>query len=496
MSQINFNSHALLTSEQMRLAEAAACSLRGVTLRDLMQNAGEAVAKTIMKRRESRRVLVMCGPGNNGGDGYVAARVLRDAGWPVVVGQLSVETLPPEAAQAAEAWQGTTQPLALGLLDEADLVVDALFGLGLQRDIEGSAAAVIDILNKSALPVVAVDMPSGIDSDTGRARGVAVKAVATVTFFRKKIGHILLPGAEHCGEVVVADIGIPDASLDAVSVDAAENHSDVWWSTFPLHQAGGHKYTRGHALVFGGPVMTGASRLAARAAQRLGAGLVTLAAPVNAAPLYAAALESVIVRPADNLEEWRSLVDDPKKNVILIGPGAGVNPTVRSFALDALASKKPCVLDADALTVFADEPSLLFEALHDACVLTPHEGEFVRLFGKHVDLGTGKLNRTRQAASLAGCTVLLKGADTVIAHPDGRVIVNHNAPPWLATAGSGDVLGGMILGLLAPGMPPFEAAAAAAWFHGRIASDFGPGLIAEDLVAGIPSLLKDLSNIV
>ena len=272
---------------------------------------------------------------------------------------------------------------------------------------------------------------------------------------------------------------------------SATNHPELWLKKFPFSQPEGNKYTRGHALIYGGPVMTGAARLSSRAAQRIGAGVVTLATMTMAVPIYAASLESVIVRAVDTLDDWKLQLRDPKKNVVLIGPGMGLDEQKQDFILAALATRKPCVLDADALTIFAETPDSLFAALHGNCVLTPHEGEFVRLFGTKI-VGE-KHARVLAAARTAGCIILLKGSSTVIADPKGQEITNTTAPPWLATAGSGDVLAGMIVGLLAGGMQAFSAAAAAVWMHGQIATQFGPGLIAEDIIEGIPAALKDLS---
>ncbi len=487
----HWDRHALLTCGEMRCAEEACCARGPLVFYDLMQNAGQAVARIIQERWAPCRVLAMCGPGNNGGDGYVAAEALRRAGWPVVAGAVATKTQPPDAAKAARAWKGETKPLAAALLNEAELVIDALFGTGLQRPLEGDVAQIIEAVNARRLPVVAADFPSGLDGDTGRILGVATAPKITVTWFRKKRGHALLPGASRCGEIVVVDVGMKTEDLTTIRPSVAENHPDLWLSQFPFPQPEGHKYSRGHALVAGGPVMTGASRLAARAAQRMGAGLVTLAAPEAALPIYAGALESVIVQRAETLNEWQRLLDDPKRNAVLAGPGLGVNARTIDFVRAALATRKPCVLDADALTSFADEPDELFAHLHPSCVLTPHEGEFARLF-KTVE-GADKITRAQKAAEKAGCIVLLKGADTVIATPEGFSVVNGNAPPFLATGGAGDVLAGMMLGLLSPGMPVFGAAAAAAWLHGRVADLLGPGLIAEDIVNGLPHALKDLS---
>jgi NAD(P)H-hydrate epimerase len=478
----------------MRRAEALSCARGPLSFYDLMQNAGAAVADAVMKKWKPCRVLVMSGPGNNGGDGYVAAEALRCAGWPVIVGAMTSNSQTPDAAKAAQAWQGETHSLIPALFDNVDLVIDALFGTGLQRPLTGEVAALVKNLNARKIPVIAADFPSGVDGDTGRILGVAVEAQLTVTFFRKKRGHVLLPGATLCGEIIVAETGMHQDVLDEVKPLTFENHTDLWLSQFPFPQPESHKYSRGHALIYGGPVMTGAARLAARAAQRMGAGLVTLAAPENAMPLYAVALESVIVRQTDRLDQWRALLNDPKKSAVLIGPGMGLGEPLKAFVLSTLESRKPCVLDADALTIFADAPDELFSVLHQDCVLTPHEGEFSRLFGERVKSNGDKIERAQKAAKIAGCIVLLKGADTVIASPDGFAVVNGSAPPWLATAGSGDVLAGMITGLLTQGLPSFEAAVAGAWLHSRIAALFGPGLIAEDIVAGIPALLKTLSS--
>jgi ADP-dependent NAD(P)H-hydrate dehydratase / NAD(P)H-hydrate epimerase len=279
----------------------------------------------------------------------------------------------------------------------------------------------------------------------------------------------------------------------ASSNEISENTPDLWRKCFPFPQADSHKYSRGTALIRGGPVMTGATRLAARAAQRIGAGLVTLASPAAAVPVYAEALESVIIRPSDTAQEWQALIDNGNHSALLIGPGLGFGYVQREEVLSAIGAKRPTVIDADGLTNFADRPEFLFKALHPECILTPHEGEFTRLFGEETE--DDKLSRARAAAKRAGCVVLLKGAETIIASQSGDAVINRNAPPWLATAGAGDVLAGMILGLVAQKMPVFEAAAAAAWMHGRIASKHGIGLIAEDLVAGIPAVLTEILDI-
>ena len=486
----NWGNHALLSPPEMGEADrlTIAAGIPGI---DLMENAGRAVADAVSRRWARRPVAALCGPGNNGGDGFVAARILAERGWPVRLALLGDRaTLTGDAAIAAARWPGPAEPLGPTNLDGAALVIDALFGAGLARPIEGIAASVITALGGRKLPIVAVDVPSGVDGGSGAVRGVAPCATLTVTFFRRKPGHLLLPGRERCGETLVAPIGIPAAVLDKIEPSAAANHPDWWLPLFPRPQPEGHKYTRGHALIAGGAAMTGAARLAARAAARLGAGLVTVAAPEPAFAIYAAALAGIIVQPIADGDPFRQLLRDARRNAVLVGPGAGVIPETRDKALAALAAGKRTVLDADGLTVFADDPPALFAAIRSDCVLTPHEGEFARLF----DASGSKLDRARHAARASGAVVLLKGNDTVVAAPDGRAAINEGAPPELATAGSGDVLAGMVLALLAQGMPAFTAAAAAVWLHADAARRFGPGLVAEDLVEGLPAVLAGLKG--
>jgi ADP-dependent NAD(P)H-hydrate dehydratase / NAD(P)H-hydrate epimerase len=480
---------ALLTPRQMSEADRLTIA-GGIPGLELMENAGSAVTDAVSRRWAPRPTVVLCGPGNNGGDGFVAARRLAERGWPTRVALLgSMAALRGDAALAAGRWKGAVEPLELAALGDAALVVDGIFGAGLARPVEGVARAVIEAINERQLPVVAIDVPSGVDGASGGVRGIAPRAALTVTFFRKKPGHLLLPGRSHCGDIAVGQIGIPDGVLKRVPPDLAANEPDWWLGTFPWPRLESHKYTRGHAVVAGGAVMTGAARLAARAAARLGAGLVTVAAPGAAFPIYAAALTGVIVHPVAGLEDFRAFLADPRRNAALIGPGAGVGSDTRDKTLAILATGKRAVLDADALTSFAESPEVLLSAIHSPCVMTPHEGEFLRIF----DTAGSKPERARRAARRSGAVILLKGADTVIASPDGRATINANAPPQLATAGSGDVLAGMVLGLLAQGMEPFAAAAAAVWIHGAAASRFGPGLVSEDLLELTPTVLKDLT---
>lgn len=456
----------------------------------LMQRAGERILREVVHRWTPRPVTVLCGPGNNGGDGFVVASALADCRWPVRVALLGdIEALRGDARQHAQRWHGSVECVSPRAIDEAELVVDALFGAGLNRPLESLVIDTLSFASRRGVPIVAVDMPSGVTGDGGEDWGAAA-AVCTVTFMRKKPGHLLLPGRDLCGEVVVADIGIPQAVMNSLAPDTWENAPALWRHKLPQLQAAANKYNRGHALLYGGYPMTGAARMAARAAARMGAGLTTIAVPEHAFAIYASALTSIMVQPLTKEHDFVRLLEDRRYSGFSIGPGAGVNDATRTRALAILATGKPTVIDADAISVFASRADELFQAIRGPCVMTPHEGEFKRLFEPSGD----KLSRARRAARRSGAVVVLKGADTVIAAPDGRAIINSNAPARLATAGSGDVLGGLILGLLTQGMDAFPAAAAAVWMHGAAAADFGPGLLAEDLPDLLPSVLRRLER--
>ena len=482
--------HALLTVDEMYRADRAAMAA-GVPSLDLMEAAGAAAAGEIQRRWSARPVTVLCGPGNNGGDGFVVARHLASAGWPVRLALLGeVTALRGDAAVNAQRWTAPVEPADERCLDGARLVVDALFGAGLGRPLDGAARDLVRAIELRAIPCVGVDVPSGVHGDSGAVLGAAPHCALTVTFFRRKPGHLLLPGRDRCGEVIVADIGIPAGVLDGIAPATFANHPDLWRDLMPRPGVGDNKFRRGHAVVWGGSQMTGAARLAARAARRVGAGLVTIAAHPDVFAIYAGDTPGNLIMPVVEDADFRELMTDERRNAVLVGPGAGVNEETRQRVLAALEAEKACVLDADGLTVFRDDPNELFDAVGAACVMTPHEGEFARLFAVEGD----KPARARAAAAESGAVVLLKGADTVIAAPDGRAAINANAPPELATAGSGDVLAGLILGLLTQGMPPYEAACAAAWMHGAAAAAFGPGLIAEDLPESLPAVLRGLRD--
>jgi hydroxyethylthiazole kinase-like uncharacterized protein yjeF len=491
----------LLTTTEMAEADRLTIAA-GTSGLALMERAGRAVADAVVRvvTPIAPLVVVVAGPGNNGGDGFVCARVLSERGYQVRVALLGDRaSLKGDAAAAADRWPGPAEQATPASLKGAGVIVDALFGAGLARPIEGPAAAMIAAINAANVRVVAVDLPSGINGTSGGVMGTAVRASETVTFFRRKPGHLLLPGRLHCGDVEVADIGIADAVLETIRPSIRANAAALWSGGFPVPRPGGHKYLRGHAVVVSGDHShTGAARLAARGALRAGAGLVTLASPPDALAVNAAASLAVMVREVDGAEALSAWLADRRINAVVLGPGGGVGPPMRDMVLAALDGERAVVLDADALTSFAEAPEALFTAIEargDApTVLTPHEGEFARLFknASQISENLPKYDRAKAAAEVSGATVLLKGSDTVVASPGGGISITDNAPPWLATAGSGDVLSGLVAGLLAQGMPAFEAASAAVWLHGEAGSEAGPGLIAEDLPEALPMVYRRL----
>ncbi len=540
----------LLTTAEMAEADRRAVAA-GVPSLMLMENAGRAVAdEAVGMLGAGGRIVVVCGPGNNGGDGYVAGRLLRERGYSVSIASVVAPgSLKGDAQVMAERWLGhpgsriyhETWPQLVG--GDCELVIDAMLGAGLSRAPDGAIAQAIGLINSrrdAGEQTLAVDVPSGLDGSTGNAPGPVVQADRTVTFVRMKPGHLLMPGRALCGDVVLADIGMPDEVLEgsggapALGARSLRNNPELWCPSLPRSSREGHKYTRGHAIVVsGGPEQTGAARLGARGALRVGAGLVTLVGSRAAIMVHAAHVTAIMVKSVAGPEALAAFLQDQRRNAVLIGPGAGVGAETAELVLATLRSQAAVVLDADAVTSFASaaeagrggslgflgvredsgaQPVDLFAAIaarepqtesdrRDSgpatsghaggrrVVLTPHEGEFRRLYP---DIAGSKLERARAAAARSGAVVVLKGPDTVIAHPDGRAAINDNAPPWLATAGSGDVLAGFIAGLLAQQMPEFEAACAAVWMHGAVAARFGPGLIAEDLPEGLPAVLGDL----
>jgi ADP-dependent NAD(P)H-hydrate dehydratase / NAD(P)H-hydrate epimerase len=475
-------SSSILTVAEIAEADRLAMA-GGVSGLMLMERAGGAVTDAILKRFRPQPVTVLCGPGNNGGDGYVVARMLRDRGWPVCVRAIA----PPSTADALAAaalWMDGVE--SAEAFQPTGLVVDALFGAGLSRPLDGVALQIAEGLAGAPVEVVSIDVPSGVPGDTGQPLGPAVCATLTVTFHARKAAHVLEPGRELCGEIIVADIGLANVPSRTVL-----NGPDLWLSRFPWPTAASHKHARGRLIVVSGDAWnSGAARLAARAGLRIGAGLVTIHAPPEALTANAAHLEAVMLKAFESdvdLEEAANKVD-----AVVIGPAAGITETTLLNVLALARTGAALVIDADAITVFRNDAAELFSILDRDDVLTPHPGEFERLFPGVLKSAPERITAARLAARKAGCVVLLKGADTVIAAPDGRVAVNSNGSPWLATAGSGDVLAGYIGGLASQGMESFEAACAAAWIHAEAAELHGPGLISEDLPGLTPAVLRRL----
>jgi ADP-dependent NAD(P)H-hydrate dehydratase / NAD(P)H-hydrate epimerase len=483
---------ALLTGTQMRAAERAAFA-RGLPSFEAMRRAGVAVAEAIMARWPAASIAdvhVLCGPGNNGGDGFVIAATLREAGYRVTLHALQAKSeYSGDAGRAAAMWQGDAPKPdadAIAVLDRSAIVVDALFGIGLDRVLEAETAALIEAVNRGVATTVAVDIASGLHADDGRVMGAAIAADLTVTFGWRKLGHVLQPGAEQCGDLIVADVGFTADDLTAANPACWLNQPALWAAAYPRPEPTHHKYQRGHAVIAGGAVMTGAARLAARAARRVGIGLLTLAAAPEAWAVYAADLPGAIVRKASDLAAFAGIAGEERVTALLIGSGLEPDGATADLVRTGTALSRPTVLDGGGLTVLAGN-SQLIQGRPDI-VLTPHEGEFGRLFPDLVARAS-KVERALEAARRTGCTIVLKGFDTVVAAPNGRSVVAAGAPPTLATAGSGDVLAGAITGLLGLQMPPFQAAAMGVWLHGQAAEGFGLGLIAEDLPDRLPGAL-------
>ncbi len=477
----------LLTNAQMRAADAAAVAA-GTSGFTLMTRAGEGVAAAVESRWPAGTVVVLCGPGSNGGDGYVAAAALRAQGRTVRVAALcEPELMTGDGALAAQAWGGPVARLGANLFTGAAVIIDALFGAGLDRPLEAGVQALLRAAAASGVPILAVDLPSGLNGDTGAPMGYTPPCAATVTFHRKKPAHVILPGRDLCGEIVVVDIGLEAPK----SARLLENGPGLWADRMVWPTAVSHKHARGRMIVVSGDVAaTGAARLAARGALRIGAGLVTLLTPPDALLVNGAHLEAVMLRPFETdieLEAAAATVD-----AAVIGPAAGLNESTVSNLFALARTGAGLVIDADALTVFSDEPEEMFSVLDRDDVLTPHPGEFERLFPGLLGASPERISAVRSAAKRSGTVVLLKGSDTVIAAPDGRAVVNTNGSPWLATAGAGDVLAGFIGGLIAQGLDSFDAACASVWIHAEAATAFGPGLISEDLPGLAPQVLARL----
>ncbi len=482
---------AVLTPEEM--ARADALTIRSGTSGGwLMENAGQAVKSVVLRHYPGiQRALVLCGPGNNGGDGYVVARLLQALGIETIAHRSLLPIAGADAAGAAQAWTGPLLQLDQLELRPGDVVIDALYGAGFRGQLQGADALAAEHIKASGVPVVAVDLPSGVSGTTGRSEGPVIRADHTVAFFRKKPAHLLYPGRALCGALHVADIGISRSTVDEIQPALWENGPALFEDSLPKPQPDTHKYLRGHAGVFsGGPNSTGAARLAAMAAARAGAGAVTVFAPSDALGVHASHLTSVMLKTADNAKEVSALLQDTRLTSLVVGPAFGRYDWLRDVVgmVTNCGVSRELVLDADVFSAFAQRPTDLFSALaasQCAAVMTPHQGEFARMFPDIAQSGVSKVEMAREAAKRASAVILYKGPDTVIAARDGRAAINSNSGPELATAGSGDVLAGVIAGLLAQGMPAFEAACAGVWKHGKAGQFAGKGAVAEDLVSAL-----------
>lgn len=482
----------ILSVEEMKKADVGAIA-DGIAGLSLIETAGTALAHNILNSFEKQNVLFLCGSGNNGADGFAAAHVLKKNGWAVRLACLVKKTaLKNDAALAAQKWDGDVENLNSNLsLKETGLVVDAVFGTGFNGALDPEIITLFDKIRAKKITVVAADIPSGMNATTGAIAAGTLHADMTVTFCRKKIAHVLQPSRKFCGKIYLAEIGIRDDIIAGLETSLFENNPALWLKDFPIPDVENNKFDRGHVVVYGGAKRTGAACLAAQAAQKIGAGLVTITSKPESRVIYSSCRASIMVDEWATLEDFKSILRDERKNTLVLGPGGG--DSLKDIVDAALGFNKSAVLDADVFTAYKDSPQELFSKLSPHHhVLTPHEGEFERLFGK---IKGSKLDRARSAAKLANAIILLKGSDTVIAAPDGTAIINTNAPPTLATGGSGDVLAGLIAGLMAQKMPPFMAASAACWLHAETARIHGLGLTAEDIIYRIIQALNSLFTI-
>jgi len=500
----------LLSNQQVRNADKLTIE-SGISGFELLSAAGRQVYEVVSQlATASDRILVACGSGNNGGDGLIAAALLLEAGFDVsVVLSSPPETVTGDARLALNALGQPVSSLADSTVDNYSIILDAILGSGIDRPVRDDLARWIALVNNSNALIVSVDIPTGICSDSGVVMGTAVAAQHTVTFFRKKTGHVLYPGRQHCGQIHLRQIGIDDSVLDQLQPRCFENGTALWQASLPQPSWNSHKYTRGHVVVATGDALsTGAARLAARAALRAGAGLVTLACPSSAVSVVASHVSCEMLETADTAAEFKAILEDERISAVVVGPGLGIGSATQELVQAALRSTASVVLDADALTSFENCEADLFQLISESkneVVLTPHFGEFKRLFGGCIRsettqaTGSGKqlvvdnkITMSIEAARISGATVVHKGPDTVIATPSSLCVINTNAPPWLSTAGSGDVLAGTIAGYLAQGVTGFKAASIGCWMHAEAASVFGPGLIASDIAARYPQIINRL----
>ena len=496
-SNLNQYAHTLLDTQQSREVDRFTIE-QGVAGATLMEAAGKQLATVLTEYigtplEAGGVVIILCGPGNNGGDGFVAAKYLDQLGYLV---SLRCTILPSElkgdAKKAAQAWSGEVEAISTKGFKDAAAIVDCLFGTGLKRPIENDLESLVKAVNASEAFVLSADVPSGLCADTGKPLGECIEADATVTFAFKKQGQVIVPGRYFCGgnaNIHIANIGVSPDALGHIKATVHENIPSLWGQCFPYSGPQTHKYGRGHMLVLGGKEPTlGASRLASLAGLRVGAGLVTLAAPTETYAVQASALMDVMVRRFDSAFGFMGIVNDPRIRAVLVGPGAGRGEKTFDLVKQVGAKKKSLVLDADALASLVDRVDIISQLKSPEVILTPHEGEFAKLFPS-LNFQENRLDAVTQAAEQTNAIVVLKGVSTIVAAPDGRASISANAPSWLSVGGTGDVLSGMICGLITQGMPAFEAASAGVWIHGEAGMAAGRGLIASDLLDVIPKVL-------
>ena len=489
----------VLNNEQMYQADMLA-EQKNIHSLFLMESAGNSISIEIRKRWTKSRILIICGPGNNGGDGFVVARLMRKLGWPVKVILYGEEKkLTGDIAVNANRWKesgGNIDTLDTDLIIWSDIIVDALFGTGLSRRLDNRINYFFSEININNKICVAVDIPSGISGNTGNALDNSnypfndniLKCDLTVTFFRPKIGHLLLPAKDYCGELVVTDIGIPEDIIGNIDTKILINHPSEIDKIFPSIMD--HKYNRGYLAVFGGN-MPGAAKLASISALRIGSGLVSIFAENEMRDFYISEYPELIF---NDLSLWEKQIDDSKINALVLGPGYEKAPETVDLVLNALKKELPIVLDAGAITSFSGKADLLISSISESdsdVVLTPHMGEFSNVFGINLNYNS-KIDIALDLAKKTNSTLVLKGNDTIIVNYKEDVFISNNAPPWLATAGSGDVLAGMIGGLLAQGMDGLSAARNAVWIHGEVAKLAGKGMIASDLIFHLTKFIAGL----
>ena len=482
----------VVSTEEMRLFEKKEFLKKKSYF--FMKNAGKQVFDLIKKNFKNKQPkIVLCGPGNNGGDGFIIAKHLIDHGHKTkVYALLNKKSYKGDAFKALNEYGEKIKKISSFRIKKNALIVDAIFGIGLSRNIKGKLKEIFDQINKSNNCVVSVDIPSGVCSNTGEILGSAIKADFTITFHRKKIGHILGLGKKFSGKIKVVDIGF---SQKKMNTQCLKNSPNLWIRYFPWKKTSDHKYSRGRAVVYGGQKeFTGAAILSAQAALKTGTGSVKIICSKNTLQIYSIKFPSVLKTEINNICQLEYFLKKEKITSILIGPGSGSNKKIKEITKLILRKVKYVVLDADALTCFREDLKSLYSLLDKNKIITPHLGEFHKIFPK-INKNLNSIDKALNAVKLIKSNIVLKGPTTIIASYNKKIVINNHSSSELAVIGSGDVLSGIIVSLIGQKkMNPFLAGCAATWLHGDIAKNYGKGLIAEDIVRGIPAALKRLKN--